>query len=373
MAPAKRIPSRRDWPKYLRERDGYFSFDDPIGKRSIKLGRIPLAEAKRQARIGEIWVAKQRDNAGLLDHLDHKKETFGAWLDEYRTIIERDRALTPGTLAAYQSRAKRARAVWGEMPLSDITTQDAATLLENIRKEGKATMARLMRVFLKDVFKMAEANGRIAAGRNPVSLTYSPTLKVKRARLTIESFNAVYAAAAALPPWAQNSMALALVTGQRLGDIAGATFRQDKHSPMWIEGDWLMVNQGKTGNRLKIPLDLTLACVGWSVRDIVGRCRDTVLSKYLVHHVQHSGRVTPGERVSQQYISKMFQVSRSSTDLTWEGNTPPTYHEIRSLSERLYRLQGNVDVQTLLGHKNAKQTEQYDDPRGVEFKEVRVK
>ncbi len=32
------------------------------------------------------------------------------------------------------------------------------------------------------------------------------------------------------------------------------------------------------------------------------------------------------------------------------GKTPPTFHEQRSLSERLYRAQG-IDTKTLLGHK----------------------
>ena len=50
--------------------------------------------------------------------------------------------------------------------------------------------------------------------------------------------------------------------------------------------------------------------------------------------------------------------------------TPPTYHEIRSLAERLYRAQG-IDTQALLGHRHARMTEVYADPRQAEWLKVR--
>ena len=46
----------------------------------------------------------------------------------------------------------------------------------------------------------------------------------------------------------------------------------------------------------------------------------------------------------------------------------PSLHEVRSLSARLYRAEG-VDVQTLLGHKNAEMTAIYEDDRGLSAKE----
>ncbi|HDQ3695344.1 TPA: integrase, partial [Escherichia coli] len=40
-----------------------------------------------------------------------------------------------------------------------------------------------------------------------------------------------------------------------------------------------------------------------------------------------------------------------------------TFHEQRSLSERLYKEQG-LDTQKLLGHKTQQQTDRYHDDRG---------
>jgi len=44
----------------------------------------------------------------------------------------------------------------------------------------------------------------------------------------------------------------------------------------------------------------------------------------------------------------------------------PTFHEIRSLSGRLYADQG-INAQALLGHKDTKTTSLYLDSRGTEW------
>lgn len=51
--------------------------------------------------------------------------------------------------------------------------------------------------------------------------------------------------------------------------------------------------------------------------------------------------------------------------------TPPAFHEIRSLSARLYSEQG-TDAQALLGHKSPDMTAIYRDVRGAEWIEVRT-
>ena len=63
-------------------------------------------------------------------------------------------------------------------------------------------------------------------------------------------------------------------------------------------------------------------------------------------------------------MSKLFKEARDTLPDTWSSNTPPTFHEIRSLSERLYSEQG-VNTQALLGHRQASTTAIYDDPRGL--------
>ena len=66
-------------------------------------------------------------------------------------------------------------------------------------------------------------------------------------------------------------------------------------------------------------------------------------------------------------ITRMFMEARNRCGLNLiEGTTPPTFHEQRSLAERLYSAHG-IHTQTLLGHKNASMTEKYHDDRGADW------
>jgi integrase len=374
--------SRHDWPQNLREpKPGYYTFENPITGNTLVLGRIPLSDAKRQVREVNLLVAKKRDQGSLLNRLATQKpstQTFGAWRDEYQTICERElksagKTMSLKTEENRRSLLNKALAAWKDIPLREITIQQVAELLNGLKDAQKFSSAQKMRSVLMHVFQTAEANGRIDRGHNPVSVTSSPGVQVKRARLTWEAFQAIYAAAAAFDPWVQNSMMLALVSSQRREDIGAATFRYSKgHSNMWLDGDWLMVEQGKGGNKLRIPLGLTLTCAALSLREVIGRCRDNVMSKHMIHHTRTYPNCPPGTPIRLDLISARFKDARDLTDLTWGEETPPTFHELRSLSQRLYQAQGNVDTQALLGHKNASMTAVYNDARGAEFKEVKV-
>lgn len=76
-----------------------------------------------------------------------------------------------------------------------------------------------------------------------------------------------------------------------------------------------------------------------------------------------------GSQVHIDTISRAFADARALTELQWPGKTPPTYHEIRSLSERLYKAQG-VDTKALLGHRHERMTEVYHDARQAEWNTV---
>lgn len=374
MSPAKRMPGRRDWPENLKEtRPGYFGFYNPKTKKYVSLGRIPLEDAIQQVREVNLLFAKQRDSDSLLNRLEQAEDTFGAWLDEYFQILVRDRDLAPETLKAYVSLAKRPRAAWNDIELAALETKHVAELLNEVRTAGKVTAATQLRKLLKDVFKVAEANGRIERGKNPVELTYNPPVVITRARLKLETFNAIYQEAAAFDPWVQNAMMLALVTGQRRDEIVTSTFKRSAGGKMWLEGDAVFVDQGKTGMKLKIPTSIRLNCINTTIRDVIGKCRDHVVSKYLIHHIRPAGSAIAGDRIHAVTISRMFAEARDRTGLTWHGKTPPSFHEIRSLTERLHREQGDVNVQSLLGHKSAATTALYDDERGSEFKLVTIK
>lgn len=90
-------------------------------------------------------------------------------------------------------------------------------------------------------------------------------------------------------------------------------------------------------------------------------------------HFRHtSAQAIRGDKVSTSSLSTTFKKARDKSSLNWDKGTAPTFHEQRSLSERLYREQG-VDTQKLLGHKTQKMTDRYNDDRGKDWVVVSAK
>ena len=168
-----------------------------------------------------------------------------------------------------------------------------------------------------------------------------------------------------MAPYVQNSMLLAIVTGQRRGDLAKMKF-----SDVW--DGYLHVKQLKTGVKLAIPLSLRSEVLDISLAQVIKRCRDRVVSPWLLHHVTSSGKVKAGDQVGENSLSVSFKLAVDSTNLSIErGKTIPTFHEQRSLSERLYEAQG-INTQQLLGHSSEKMTAQYHNDRGLDWVKVKV-
>ncbi len=131
-----------------------------------------------------------------------------------------------------------------------------------------------------------------------------------------------------------------------------------------IQDGYLHVVQRKTGNPLKISLDVRLEAIGMSIGDMVAVCRDRVVSPYLIHHTKRRTTSELGDPVHKDTISRGFARARSLVGIG--GEHPPTFHEIRSLSARLYQAESR-DPQLLLGHRDPKTTLLYKDGRGYEW------
>ena len=108
-----------------------------------------------------------------------------------------------------------------------------------------------------------------------------------------------------------------------------------------------------------------------SLRDVIAGCRDLYVSKYLVHYTRSTSQSQPGGQVTANTLTTNFKKARDKTDIDWGEGTPATFHEMRSLSERLYRQQG-INTKNLLGHKNQQQTDKYHDDRGKNWIRVLI-
>lgn len=380
----------------LEKRTGNFSFQykDPRNGKFRGLGadeEIAKNRAKQlNAAIYAQLAANKSDNI-LNDQTPVKQHgiKFTQWVTEYLAIsAER---LSTGEIKSntHRNRSHQAKLLanrFGDIGIKSIEVKHIADLLKTYRDEGKERMAQSLRSVLIDIFAEAVQAGE--ADHNPARLTKNKSVRIKRARLTFDEWKQILEASSHLQPWVKNSMLIALLTGQRVEDIAIARFKRDsdwddafaafiqkKPYPIqaypFIEGDYFYVPQQKTRALLKIPLELRLDCLGINLGEAIQRCRSHADSAYLIHHTKRGFKQKTGDPVHKNTVSKGFQRARAKSAITWIG-TPPTFHEQRSLSERLYREQG-VDTQRLLGHKSAKMTAVYNDSRGAEWLEISIK
>ncbi|ELJ1422795.1 phage integrase Arm DNA-binding domain-containing protein [Escherichia coli] len=294
-----------------------------------------------------------------------KTITTSSWLERYQAI--QDDRLKSGDikLNTYKQKAKpvsllRERA--GMKLISSVDVRDIAQLLDEYITAGQPRMAQVVRSVLIDVFKEAQHYGEVPPGYNPALATKQPRRKITRQRLSLEEWQKIFDIADASHRYMGNAMLLALVTGQRLGDISRMKF-----SDIW--DDHLHVIQEKTGSKIAIPLSLRLNAINWSLRDVVARCRDYAVSPYLVHFFRTTSQAERGAQVKANTLTMNFTKARDLAGIDWGDGTPATFHEQRSLSERLYKEQG-LDTQKLLGHKSPNQTARYHDDRGKDWVKV---
>lgn len=384
--PPRRQPGSRDLPDNLYpsvdKRSGvvYYRYHDPRTGKFHGLG---------QDKAAAIQDAKALNARILSEQAGHRIESIAATAEageRFSVVLARheeineDRArrgkLAANTIKTKTSNARALRAEFGKRPLDAITVRDLATLFDRYVQQGKDRMAQSLRSESIEVWKTAIAEGW--TNDNPAAKTRPIDVEVKRARLTLDSFRRIHAAALALDPWVARSIELGILTAQRREDIACLEFKPSKGASAWLEDGTLWVVQQKTGNRVAIPIDLRLDVLGWSLSDIVSRCRDSIVSRHLVHHQKRRTKSKPGDAVWKDTITKNFAKARDLAAMRadkplWEQDKePPTFHELRSLAERLYNDQGGIDTQTLLGHKDPRSTAIYKDTRGAEWMRVKI-
>jgi integrase len=349
---ARRNHKRRDWPPRLYEpRPGYYVWRHPDG-RVFPIGRVALAFAKAEAMSANQQLSDTRPS--LAERIAGQDRTVAQLLEKM------PRSDNKNTAKSRRSLDKKIAAALGSVACGQVTVRDVAELVARETEAGRLRSGQALRARMVDVFTHAVELGWSES--NPASVTRAPTVKVKRGRLTLETFLQVYAKAAEVAEWLPMAMRLALITGADRSTIAGL------HRNM-VDAEWLTFARSKTGARVAIPLRIRLDVVGWTLADELKR-RTGVVSGYFVHHINPWNNAPAGSKVHPDRISHAFTEARKLAGIADDG--APTFHEIRSLSKRLYEAQGGVDTQALLGHADEKTARLYADPRGIEPIRVRV-
>jgi integrase len=133
-------------------------------------------------------------------------------------------------------------------------------------------------------------------------------------------------------------MDIALITGQRVGDIA-----EMKHSD--IKHGFLFIKQSKTSRALQFPV------VG-QLFEVINRCKSNDCDYFIS---------IKNKPITSGYISRCFCKARKESGVYDNMENPPTFHEIRSLSARLQK-QSGIDkkiTQNWLGHATEQMTDLY--------------
>ncbi|WP_320533621.1 tyrosine-type recombinase/integrase [Robbsia andropogonis] len=367
MAARRREAIRRNWPANLYQNTkGYYWFRHPETGKTYGLG-TDFKAASLQAKAVNAQLAVRAATPALLDRIDGGGKTVSDWIEEYMIPI-REKHAGKRTLVNIEYEVAAIASAIGDMQVSAVEPRDIVAMVKETAGRGKSIPPKV-RARARSLFREAINQGLVKPGQNPVESTFRPESKVTRERMTLDLFLSVRAEAEKDPDlcWFVNGMNMALITGQRVGDLSRLTKTDVKDGYLWIE-------QQKTGIKLKIPLDLRLPAIDMSVADVLRNANDRVLSRSIFHYVRSYPQKKIGDQPAVNAYSHVLRKMLAALKYApGTGKTPTAFHEIRSLSTRLYdELYGKDFAQALMGHKTATMTDRYRDSRGAEWQVIKA-
>jgi integrase len=321
------------------------------------------------------------------------------WLEQYLSLCReklKNGEIKPNTFKIKKNITMAIHKAHGDLFFADINVRKIAELLNSYIKLDQNRMAQSVRSIYIDIYKIAIGNGIDNITVNIASMTINPDARVKRERLSFDHFEKVIEAYKYEPH--RLSALLAVITGQRRTDLCLMRKRKGKdwderykayrlnpnhfvnddytsfadlvkYAPYsFVEDDQLCVFQLKTGNLLRIPLSLRLEKLNLSVGDVINKANLFKFSPFVLHHTTARAVNKLGDPLHADTVSRTFAKAIIATGIEYILK-PPSFHELRSLSEREYNDQG-VNTKKLLGHKHQKMTDEYDDLRGCDWGKV---
>ena len=357
MSPRNRSRARAGWPPNLYpNRDG-FKYRHPATKRKTWMG-------KDQARA---FAAARKLNGMLVptDDLVALVAGDGRKVRDAIRVFRADdlphRGWAPKTATWYEIFLKRIAADLGDRDLDQLSVKDCAEYIRGVTDSARSRQTYCL--VLGWILACAVQEGWIDS--NPAEATRKFANQRKRERLTLDVYRKVHEKA---PIWLQNAMDLSLLTLLRREDVAGLRFADVHDGALWVVPQ---TTEGSSAVRLKIKVGADLAA-------LITRCRDDVVSPYLVHRLAEKARPQGMKAAARSHhtqllpeqITREFKDAREATGIT--GSNPPTYHEICSLGGALLREQGWTlqQVQALMGHASEAMTTVYLEGHEVPWSDV---
>jgi integrase len=170
--------------------------------------------------------------------------------------------LAPRTQKDYAKHIKTLRGIFGAMRPNDVKPKDVGALI--IFGHGQAQSVKLVAV-LSAVFSKGVGRWYIC-DRNPCHDVERPKAGKRDRYVSDAEYQALYSI---MPVRMQIAMDLALLTGQRQGDLLKLTWEQ-VDTVGKDRADWsVRFRQGKTGKRIRIEIDEALEAVFARARKLV--------------------------------------------------------------------------------------------------------
>lgn len=343
-------------PNLYRARDRRgFRYVNPVTKRGTSW---PLAD--RQGAI----AAAQKLNAQLMLTNDlvstvlRDGHSFNDAIKVFREKVMPGKRWSKKTAEEHEFRFNRIAADIGKRDMARYGVREIAQYLDTVTS-SLASRARI-RLLLVWLYKVAISQGWIK--ENPAAATLEVVIPDRqRERLTLPVYEKIHRLAGERGlHWFQRAMEIALVTLLRRGDICTAKFTDIHDGALHVVPS---KTEDSTHVRLRIHVDAELGAV-------VEKCRDRVLSPYLIHRLPQRMNGTLRERrrrgmhhtqVHPRLLSDTFKELREASGACRSVKHPPTFHEIRSLGADLKRQKGwsAERLSPLMAHSDVQMTRHY--------------
>ncbi|MBG6243605.1 MAG: integrase, partial [Candidatus Symbiopectobacterium sp. Dall1.0] len=259
-----RGPKNRGLPTNLQPRNkGYFCYRDPRTGKEYRCGRNRTLAINWAIEANMLIYGAAKQSSVVERIFGTQTTTVSEWASRYLTILE-GRNLKPKTITEHKKYLKAINEHLGEFTIHQVQTKDVAAFLNLWVKAGKATMANKLRKEVIDLFREAIADGIVS--HNPAEATRNQRVEIQRERITLEEWKVIRKAAEKLPAWVGPSLDLALVTGQRLGDIQALRWGDFKDGRLYIK-------QAKTGMMIAFSETTRIDCLNLCLSDVLDQFR----------------------------------------------------------------------------------------------------
>jgi integrase len=341
-----RSKARAGWPDNLYpNRDG-FKYRNPRTRKETWMG-LDRAKAFAAAKRLNALLAPSGD---LVDRVVGAQDTVRDAILVFRRDDVPGRKWKPKTADVYESVIRRIEKGLGDQAVGTLTVKDCATFIRGVTESPRARQQ--FRLVLGWILACAVEEGWIDT--NPALQTRKFSHERQRDRLTLDVYEAIWTQA---PAWLRNAMDLSLLTLLRRDDVVSLRFSDERDGA-------LCVVPAKTEDSTRVRLRIA---IGDDLAALISRCRDSVLSPYLIHRLPEKARPSHMRakdrdhhtQVLAEQLSRAFAEARDAAGI--ESENPPTFHEVRSLGGALLKEAGWTleQVQALMGHATEAMTRVY--------------